>query len=157
MIEDMDAAVLFLRDVTMKVMREIRDDHKYRRKVEIKRGEDGKLVMYLFLRDQEADLVESIAKFWEEIDDKHSSRASSTSFDASGRRNESIFHRYSSVVENKSSMREMEFDDLLVEEEITTVNLVSVFMNQASMSGSLWLETSDTRVWTCKWCATRKV
>ena len=36
MIEDMDAAVLFLRDVTMKVMREIRDDHKYRRKVEIK-------------------------------------------------------------------------------------------------------------------------
>ena len=35
MIEDMDAAVLFLRDVTMKVMREIRDDHKYRRKVEI--------------------------------------------------------------------------------------------------------------------------
>ena len=149
MIEDMDAAVLFLRDVKMKVMREIHEDHKIRRKVEFKRGEMGKLVVYLFLRGEEADLVDSITKTWVEIDKKEgrsTSMAPSMISCISGR--SSVYAGGSKVA---SGMEEVEFDDLLVEEEISNVDLVSVFMNQGvnewqSVAGNFGYKSVDLQV-----------
>ena len=132
MIEDMDAAVLFLRDVKMKVMRKVHDDHKTRRGVRITRGEDGRMVVSLYLGVKEADLVESITKSWADIDTANEQSGQSTPLSYNATKS-NIPQTTASTSESKKAVPGLEkkkFVDLFAEGEIANVNLVSVFMNQ---------------------------